>query len=137
MKKRYKYANLKKTRMNGEFGELLEQRISNKERMAIIGQRIEFLRAQAKMSQRDVSDIIGIAQSTYGGYALGQHEPSAETICRLADLFQVSTDFIIGKGYMTNKLDNEVLMDYMSKKLDEDYDMDELQTTMFRVENEE
>lgn len=137
MKKRYKYAKLERARMNGEFGEYLKQGISDKQRTAIIGKRIEFLRAQARMSQQDVSEIIGIAKSTYSGYELGQHEPSAETICRLAELFLVTTDFIIGKGYMTEELDNEALVDYMSKKLDEDFDMDELQTTMARIENEE
>ena len=124
MKKRYKYAKLERARMNGEFGEYLKQGISDKQRTAIIGKRIEFLRAQARMSQQDVSEIIGIAKSTYSGYELGQHEPSAETICRLAELFLVTTDFIIGK-------------DYMSEKRDQDFEMDELQTTMARIENEE
>lgn len=137
MKKRYKYAELEKAKMNGEFGEYLEQGISNKQRTAIIGKRIEFLRAKAKMSQRDVSEIIGIAQSTYGGYALGQHEPSAEIICRLANLFQVTTDFIMGKGYRREELDNEALVDYVSNKLDEDLDMVELQTTITQIKNEE
>ena len=137
MKKRYKYAKLERARMNGEFGEYLKQGISDKQRTAIIGQRIEFLRAQARMSQQDVSEIIGIAKSTYSGYELGQHEPSAETICRLAELFLVTTDFIIGKGYMTEELDNEALVDYMSEKRDQDFEMDELQTTMARIENEE
>ena len=137
MKKRYKYAKLERARMNGEFGEYLKQGISDKQRTAIIGKRIEFLRAQARMSQQDVSEIIGIAKSTYSGYELGQHEPSAETICRLAELFLVTTDFIIGKGYMTEELDNEALVDYMSEKRDQDFEMDELQTTMARIENEE
>ena len=137
MKKRYKYAKLERARMNGEFGEYLKQGISDKQRTAIIGKRIEFLRAQARMSQQDVSEIIGIPKSTYSGYELGQHEPSAETICRLAELFLVTTDFIIGKGYMTEELDNEALVDYMSEKRDQDFEMDELQTTMARIENEE
>ena len=137
MKKRYKYAKLERARMNGEFGEYLKQGISDKQRAAIVGKRIEFLRAQARMLQQDLSEIIGIAKSTYSGYELGQHEPSAETICRLAELFLVTTDFIIGKGYMTEELDNEALVDYMSEKRDQDFEMDELQTTMARIENEE
>lgn len=137
MKKRYKYAKLERARMNGDFGEYLKQGISDKQRTAIIGKRIEFLRAQARMSQQDVSEIIGIAKSTYSGYELGQHEPSAETICRLAELFRVTTDFIIGKGCMTEELDEEAMIDYMSGKRDEDFEMDELQTTMARIENEE
>ena len=38
---------------------------------------------------------------------------------------------------MTEELDNEALVDYMSEKRDQDFEMDELQTTMARIENEE
>ena len=137
MKKRYKYARLESARMEGYFGEYLKEGISDKQRTAIIGKRIEFLRDTAGMSQRDVSEIIGIAKSTYSGYELGQHEPSAETICRLAELFKVTTDFIIGKGYMTTDLDENAIMDYISKKLDNDYNMDSLQSTMEQIDNNE
>ena len=38
---------------------------------------------------------------------------------------------------MTEELDEEAMIDYMSGKRDEDFEMDELQTTMARIENEE
>jgi len=38
---------------------------------------------------------------------------------------------------MTEELDEEAMIGYMSEKRDQDFEMDELQTTMARIENEE
>ena len=60
--------------------------------------RLKALREEKKMSQREFAEIFGVAQSTVGNWEAGIREPELETIKRLADYFDVSTDFLLGRN---------------------------------------
>lgn len=49
------------------------------------------------MTQKEVADILGIGQSTYKNYECGIREPNGDTIVQLADLFNVTTDYLLGR----------------------------------------
>lgn len=59
--------------------------------------RIRELRKQKKMTQDEVSKRLGIGRTTYLGYENGKIGIPAKRLEELADLFEVSIDYISGK----------------------------------------
>lgn len=59
--------------------------------------RLTALRKQKKWSLQDVADQLGIAKSTYAGYESGYRRPSLEAMKLMADLFDTSIDYLIGR----------------------------------------
>lgn len=50
-----------------------------------------------RLTQRDVAAHLGIAQSSYIRYENGKAEPTLENLVKLADLFDVSIDYLLGR----------------------------------------
>ena len=65
-----------------------------------IATRIKALRKKNKLTQKDVSDKIEINPLTYSNYEIERSDISVEVLIRLADLYNVSMD------YMTCRTDN-------------------------------
>ena len=57
--------------------------------------RLKLLREQHKLSQTEVADLIFIAQNTYSYYENGHRDIPTQTLIRLADLYDVSVDYIL------------------------------------------
>lgn len=51
----------------------------------------------SQWTQEYVADKIGVARPTYTAYEVGSKQPPLETINKLADLFGVSTDYLLGR----------------------------------------
>lgn len=61
----------------------------------MIGARIAALRRQAGISQLTLAKRLNVSPSTVGMYEQGRREPSGECLVTLAELFGVSTDFLL------------------------------------------
>lgn len=61
----------------------------------MLGQRIALLRRQAGMSQAELAARMGVSASAVGMYEQGRREPSVEGLVALADILQVSTDYLL------------------------------------------
>lgn len=61
----------------------------------MLGPRIATLRRSCGLSQAQLADRLGISASAIGMYEQGRREPAVETIVALAELFQVSTDYLL------------------------------------------
>ena len=61
-----------------------------------LGKRIQKLRKDKKMTQKQVAEAIGISASTLCGYESEDKLPPYPTLLKLAKLYGVSTDFLIG-----------------------------------------
>lgn len=59
--------------------------------------RLTTLRKNKKWSLQYTADRLGIAKSTYAGYESGYRRPSLEALIEIADLFNTSTDFLLGR----------------------------------------
>ncbi|MCH5170946.1 MAG: helix-turn-helix transcriptional regulator [Oscillospiraceae bacterium] len=57
--------------------------------------RIKELRIEKGESQLKVSTILGIEQSYYSKLELGKHEISVKDLKKIAEYFNVSTDYIL------------------------------------------
>ena len=84
--------------ITGAFGEYLTNPLDAKERMKVVARNMALCRKEAGLSQKDVCTVIGCAPQTYSGYEKGKHEPTLETLVRLAHLYDVDLDFLIGKN---------------------------------------
>lgn len=49
------------------------------------------------LTQREVASRLGISQPSYIRYEKGAAEPSLENLVKLADIFDVSTDYLLGR----------------------------------------
>lgn len=65
------------------------------------GARLTTLRKQRKLLQADVANKIGIARATYGAYEQGTRQPDFETLEKIADFFEVSIDYLLGRSDIT------------------------------------
>ncbi|AJG79476.1 MULTISPECIES: helix-turn-helix domain-containing protein [Bacillus cereus group] len=60
-------------------------------------ERLSELRKSKKWSLQDTADQLGIAKSTYAGYETGYRWPSLQSLSKIADLFDTSADYILGR----------------------------------------
>ena len=63
----------------------------------LIGKRIKDMRLEKGMSQQELGDMIGVTKVSICGYENGTRTPSLETFCILADIFETTTDFLLGR----------------------------------------
>ncbi|MFC5648379.1 helix-turn-helix domain-containing protein [Paenibacillus solisilvae] len=61
-----------------------------------MGDRLRELRLRKSLSQEDVARQIGVTRSAYSHYEINNRQPVYETLKKLAVLFNVSLDYIIG-----------------------------------------
>lgn len=59
--------------------------------------RLKELRKEKKLSQEQIAKILSVTQRAYGGYELETSEPSIQTLCNLADYYNVSLDYLVGR----------------------------------------
>ena len=57
--------------------------------------RLKELRIASGTTQKDVADSIGCTATVYSRYERGEREPDIEMLCRLANYFQVSIDYLV------------------------------------------
>lgn len=53
---------------------------------------------QGFQSQQALADALGVAQSTVANWECGRREPNYETTRKLADFFQVTVDYLMGRS---------------------------------------
>ena len=59
--------------------------------------RIKTLRENHRMTQQELADKLNCAKSTIAMYENETRTPSVKVLNKLADIFGVSTDYILGK----------------------------------------
>ncbi|NUK31013.1 helix-turn-helix transcriptional regulator [Parageobacillus sp. VR-IP] len=70
--------------------------------MKTFGERLKHLREKKKQenpkwTQEYVADLVGVARTTYTAYERGTKQPQLDTVNKLADLFEVSADYLLGR----------------------------------------
>lgn len=59
--------------------------------------RIRELRKERRLAQKSIADYLGITRQAIAAYENNKREPGYETLCKLADYFNVSTDYLLGR----------------------------------------
>lgn len=72
------------------------------------GNRLKTLREERGLSQVELAKILNIANSTLSLYESGSREPNFEILKKIANYFNVSTDYILGRNeVMSSQIENE------------------------------
>lgn len=61
-----------------------------------MGEKLKSLRIEKKLTQKQVADRIGLAISAVSSYESGARYPSYDVLAKLARIFHVSTDYLLG-----------------------------------------
>ena len=61
-----------------------------------MGERIKEIRKDNKLSQQEFADKIYVSQQTVTGYEKGQFQPDISVLIRMATVFHVSLEYIVG-----------------------------------------
>jgi transcriptional regulator with XRE-family HTH domain len=59
--------------------------------------RLKSLREEKKLSQEELSQLINISRSTLSMYEINRRQPDPETLQKIADFFDVSVDYLLGR----------------------------------------
>lgn len=60
-------------------------------------ERLKELRISSPYTQKEIAKKLNISVSAYQYYEAGKNEPNIEKLITLADLFNVSIDYLVGR----------------------------------------
>lgn len=63
----------------------------------MFGKRLRAARLSCNLTQQKVADILEMTVNAYQKYEQSERSPSLETLTKLADLFCVPTDWLLGR----------------------------------------
>lgn len=63
----------------------------------LFSERLKELRKEKKLKQEDIANFLNVSRASYGHYETGHSDPPKEVIEKLADFFNVSTDYLLGR----------------------------------------
>ena len=55
------------------------------------------LREGRRMNRKAMGECCGLSKNIIGMYERGEKEPSLKTLIKIADFFEVSTDYLLGR----------------------------------------
>mgnify|MGYP005778894689 CR=1 FL=1 len=64
--------------------------------------RLKFLREEKGLFQSDIAKILGVSIAAVGFYVNEKRDMSPDTIIKLAEYFDVTTDYLLGKSDIRN-----------------------------------
>lgn len=65
--------------------------------MVDLGDRLKALRTNKHMTQRQLAQLLGVTKSMVSAYETGIRYPSYDILIRLAGIFGVTTDYLLGR----------------------------------------
>lgn len=80
----------------------------------MFGERLKELRHNNKLTQQGLANILKVSASTIGMYEQGRRSPDTGTLNQVAEHFDVSVDWLLGRTYIPN---NKLIEKYSTKEL--------------------
>lgn len=65
-------------------------------RLVNFGNRLKTLRIKKKLTQQQLADLLGLTKSVISAYENGLRYPAYYVLIKIARIFKVSTDFLLG-----------------------------------------
>ena len=69
----------------------------------MFGKRLKRLRENKNLTQEQLGSIFGLVKSSISMYENGIRIPDSDLICKFAEYFGVSTDYLLGVDSFSNK----------------------------------
>ncbi|MCM3598661.1 helix-turn-helix domain-containing protein [Metabacillus idriensis] len=68
----------------------------------MFGERLAILRKSKGLSQYDLAERLGFSRGKLANYEQGSRQPDYDTLIKIADFFEVSTDYLLkGEDFRT------------------------------------
>lgn len=84
----------------------------------MLDNRLKELRLERGLTQQKVAESLNVSQPNYRRWETGERSPSSETLKKLADYFNVSTDFLLGRD-TTEKIGLDRFIDEIERRYDD------------------
>ena len=65
--------------------------------MAVFAEKIKELRKKNKVTQKAIAQAVDMTERAYQDLEYGKFKPNHDNIIRLADFFDVSADYLLGR----------------------------------------
>ena len=100
---------------------------------------LKYIRNQQHLTQQEMADKLGVKRPTYSRYESGERQPDKELLIKMADILNVTTDYLLGKvedsQYLDPKLSNiEFALYGEVKELTDEQKQDILDYARFKKE---
>lgn len=86
---------------------------------------LKHTRESKNKTQNDIADELGLPLSTYRSYEQGKREPNNEILCKMANILNVTTDYLLGREIddsdTVSRLASEFNMTALEKKILDNY----------------
>ena len=80
--------------------------------------RLKEIRKERNLTQQEAAKLIGVAQSTYSQYENGKRQPDNAMLSKIADAFNVSVDYLIGRPVVRDDrfegMDVDGMLDFLA-----------------------
>lgn len=96
----------------------IEETVEKDQTQSKLGTMLKKLRDQNNYSQIYVANKIGVKNNTLSGYESGRREPDLNTLVRLADLYDVSVDYLLGRDIHIEKNLMDIEKEYLRMQLE-------------------
>lgn len=73
---------------------------------------LKILRKKMDIGQKELAAFLNVSVGTISNYENGVHSPDMETLIRIADFYDVSTDYLLGHNIHVEKMDTACLAQY-------------------------
>ncbi|WMJ81994.1 helix-turn-helix transcriptional regulator [Clostridium sp. MB40-C1] len=83
----------------------------------MLGDRLKELREEKQLTQEELGKLLNVSRQTVSGYESEDNEPSIQNLIKLADIFNVSLDYLLGRTKervnlnLKNKKDKNLIID--------------------------
>lgn len=67
--------------------------------MMTFNNRLRHYRKRKRLTQEQLAKELGIKRSTYAKYETGENKPDYNTLKKIADFFEISTDELLGRSF--------------------------------------
>lgn len=69
----------------------------------MLSERLTKLRLEKKLTHQNIADKLGITRQAYGNYESGKRDIDTDTLSKIADILDTSTDYLLGRTNIRSK----------------------------------
>lgn len=90
--------------------------LNEKDILKTLGKRLRILRELHELKQQDLAKKLFISQAILARYEAGVIRPPVETLVRIADYFDVTVDFLLGRDNSSKHNELDILLTLQKQK---------------------
>ncbi len=80
------------------------------------GKRLKNLRKERDLTQQDIANVLGVGRATIAGYETKGKQPDYEKLNQLANYFNTSVDYLLGRTDVRNPEDKNKELEKLAHK---------------------